>query len=816
MITAGWLDELRYAVRALVRRPGYFVVATATLALGIGCSIAIFAVVYGVLLGPLPYPGSERIVVIDHHAPGLNLPNLSNSEGTIAFYREAATQITRMAPVSNTAVNLTGAGPAERIAVERVTPEFFDVIGTRPALGRAITEADVAQGAPGVIILTHAAWQARFGADPAAVGRFIDVDGAKTEIVGVMPAGFAFPDPSTQALLPLYLDAQGRFGAFGFRGLARLSPGATLETAGAELNALQSRLPARFSGTVTEDFLKRAGWSASIATLHAETVRDVAATLWVLLAGVGLLLAIATANVANLFLVRAESRGREMALRAALGAGRGRMAATFLAESIVVAIASGLIGIMVALAGVKLLVAYGPPDLPRLHEVRLSVPVLGFAALVTIIASFVVGGVPIAALRRRARTGASAQVLREGGRSATIGRTRNRARKVLIAAQLAMSLVLLVGAQLMLASVRHLRDVDPGFRSAGVLTVGVSLSQGTSDARAAQFYQRIVEEAALLPGVRSAGVTNSLPIERNAINGSSFEIQSRPRPEDALPPVAYYATVTQGYFDAMGIRLLAGRAPEWRDALGNPRVIWVNETFARQFLDGKAPGERVRFGSDTAWSEIVGVVGDVRHNGLREDIPPMAFHPMGVTASGVENLRGQLVVHVAGDAGALAQPLRAIIERTDPTVPVISIRPMHEVIAASVAQSAFTMTLLTVAALVAIALGVVGLYGVISYVVGQRTNEIGIRIALGARPGQIRRMVVAQGLVVAAGGIAIGVVAAVGVTRLMQSLLFEVSARDPWVIAGSAFILVLVSVAASDLPARRAASVEPVDALRSD
>ncbi|HKS06437.1 MAG TPA: ABC transporter permease [Gemmatimonadaceae bacterium] len=812
MKTLGWIDELRLAARSLARRPGYAFVAIATLALGVGASVAIFAVVNSVLLRPLPYPSSERIVMVNHHAPGLNLPELSSSEGMIEFYRDAAKTITRMAAVSNPSVNLTGNGPAERIEVERVTPEFFDVVATYPARGRAFAAQDVVEGAAGVVILTHASWQSRFGGDASILGRRIEIDGQQTEIIGVMPKGFAFPDPSVQALLPLYMSAAKPFGAFGLVGLARLAPGATLESARAELVSLQARLPDRFQGQATADFLKRAGWNATLVTLHERNVRDIRATLWILLGGVGLLLLIATANVANLFLVRAESRQREMALRAALGASRWRMAATFLAESGVVGVAGGVLGLIIAWAGVRLLVANGPEQLPRLYEVQINGTVFAFAAIITIAASAVLGLMPFAALRRRS----SAASLREGGRSATVGRERHRVRKLLIATQVAMSLVLLVGAQLMLSSVRHLKNVDPGFRANDALTVGVSLDRQTQMNVAAQFYQQVANEASQLPGVQFAGVTNSLPVERTGINGSSFSIESRPRPDDALPPVAYYSAVTQGYFDAIGIPLREGRAPEWRDSEGRPRVIWVNETFVKQFLGGRAIGERIRFGDDSTWSEIVGVVGDVRHAGLREKIQPMAFYPLGVRANGVEVSRSTLVVRTTSDAAQVGAAVRGIVSRANASVPIVAIRTMNEVIASSVAQTAFTMTLLTIAALVALALGVVGLYGVISYVVGQRSNEFGVRMALGARPGQIRTMVVRQGVFVALGGIAVGLAAAVGLTRLMETILFEVSARDPLIFAGSAVVLMLISAIASDLPARRAAAVEPVAALRAE
>jgi len=393
-------DELRLAARSLMRRPGYAIVATLTLALGIGASVAMFAVTDSVLLNPLPYPQSNRIVTVEHHAPGLSLPELQSSPGTIDFYRGAAKQITRMAAVSSSAINITGNGPAERIEIERVTPEFFDVVATLPARGRAFTNEDVAQGAKGVAIITDASWRSRFGSDPNIVGRFVELDGQKTEIIGVMPRGFAFPNSGPQALLPLYMGPQFAFGNFGMNGIARLAPGATLQSARAELTTLQARLPDRFPNVATADFLKRAGWSATMTTLKDKMTRDVSAALWILLGGVGLLLLIATANVANLFLVRAESRKREIALRAALGAGRARMAVTFLAESAVIGVAGGLLGLAIAFAGVRLLISHGPEELPRLGEVHLNAMTMGFAALVTFVASAILGMIPFVVTRR--------------------------------------------------------------------------------------------------------------------------------------------------------------------------------------------------------------------------------------------------------------------------------------------------------------------------------------------------------------------------------------------------------------------------------
>jgi predicted permease len=382
--------------------------------------------------------------------------------------------------------------------------------------------------------------------------------------------------------------------------------------------------------------------------------------------------------------------------------------------------------------------------------------------------------------------------------------------------QVAMSLVLLVGAQLMLTSVQRLRGVDPGLKPDGVLTMSMTLERTASASAARQFYQQVVEQSAALPGALSVGLTNNLPIEHRSMSGSSFSIESKPLEDKALPPVAYYKTVTPGYFETMAIPLRAGRAPEWRDSEGRPRMIWINETFSQRFLDGRGVGEHIRFGSDSIWSEIAGVVGDVRQAGLREEIQPMAFYALGAAPDGVDKSVGTVVVRAQGDPTTLASALRSIVARANAAVPVVSLKTMDEVISSSLSQTSFTMTLLTIAALVSLALGVVGLYGVISYVVSQRRNEIGVRMALGARPAQIRRMVLRQAAILALAGIVVGLGVAVGVTRLMESLLFGISARDPWIFAGAAVVLVLVSLVASDLPARRAARVQPIEALQAE
>jgi putative ABC transport system permease protein len=830
-------DEIRLAGRGLARRPGYACVAALTLALGIGANVAIFTVVNAVLLRPLPFPEADRIVTIRHHAPGINLPELQSSPGLIALYREDARTLTRLAGFEFRQRNLTGGGRPERVQAVAVTPELFDVLATRPSLGRPFHDTDAQEHAAPVAILTDALWRSRFGGDRAIVGQQIEMDGVRTEIVGVMPPSFAYPNPETRLLVPLWLDPARGFGTFGTRALARLVPGASLEAARAEIDALQRRISERFPD-LTQEMLQSFGWSATLDPLRDVVVRDVAAALWILLGTVGLVLLIAGANVANLFLVRAESRQREVAIRSALGANRRRIASTFMAESGLLAFAGGLGGLALAAVAIQLLVAYGPAELPRLSEVGIDWTVIAFAAALTGLTALLLGVLPVARLVRRSFVA----LLRDGGRGSTMGPDRHRLRQLLVAGQVTVALVLLVGSALLLQSLVRLRAVDPGFRVDSMLTSGVSLGREPDRARLTTFYRRVVEEVSALPGVVAVGAGSSLPIGATSMNGSSFTIESRPRADDQVPPVTMYYAVMPGYFETLGIPLLEGRAPEAADADQARPIVWVNQTFASQFLgevregpplngargglsgsrrpgrsnNSDAIGERIRIGDDKTWLEIAGVVGDVRTFGLREDVRPMAYLPLGTSVGGVSLDVMHLVIRTDGAAASVAPLLRSAVDRVDPSVPLTSARTMTEIVSSSLAQMSFTMTLVALAAAIALVLGAVGLYGVISYIVSQRTAEIGVRMALGAQPRDVRSMVLRQGLGVVLVGIVVGVVLAAGATRVLASLLFEVSARDPATFATVTAVLLAVSVVAIYLPARRAAGIDPIRALREE
>jgi putative ABC transport system permease protein len=808
-----WMHEAAAAGRALARRPGFAAVIVGTLALGIGATVTIFTVVNGVLLRPLPFPESERIITINHHAPGLDLPELANSRGTIRVYAQEARTLESVAMVDDGSRNLAGADRPDRVRVAQISPPFFRVVRTQPAIGRAFTEDDVAPGAEPVAVLTDGAWRTRFGGDPAVLGRTVRVDGVETRVIGVMPPGFSFPAEETALLLAAAIPADEKpIGAFGRGMVARMAEGVELDDVRREVESLQIRF-IEADPEMTPAFLERTQWSVTVSRLLDEIVEEVRVALWVVLGTVGFLLLIACANVANLFLVRAEGRQREVALRAALGAGRGRLVLTFLSESVILGLAAGAVGLALAGAGVRALVAFGPPDLPRLDAIRIDATVVLFTLGLSIAAGLAFGALPIARYLGRS----FAQVLREGGRAVTDSRGRHRARNVLVAVQLALALVLLVGSGLMVRSAARLRAVDPGIDAEGLTTVQISMGEQVAKSQAAAFYRQLVPSLRDAPELETAAGTTSLPLRATQMQGGSFEIESRPLGEGVMPPISMWVTASDGYFETAGIAVLAGRTMTPDDAVGGGRTVWVNETFARSFLDGDALGERIEIAEDGRWWEIVGVVGDVHEMQLHERVKPTAYLPMADSLPPSTGL-GSLSVVVRGSAPEAERiaAVRGVVERLSPDVPVTQAESMERIVARSMASTSFTMTLLAIAAAVALLLGTVGVYGVIAYAVSQRTREIGLRMALGARARDVQGMVVRQGMAVVVLGTVVGLAGAFALTRLLASLLYEVSATDPLTFVTVPLLLGAVAMAASWLPAVRASRVDPTQALSAE
>ena len=807
---SNWMQELRLAARSLMQRPSFTVTVVLTLALGIGGTVAILAIVDSVLIRPLPYDESENIVWLQHHAPALNLPELQNSPGTLAMYRDHARSFSAVAGVARGQRNLSGAGEPARMEIAQVTPSLFTVLRVQPQQGRALQDADGEAGAAPVAVLTHRGWSTYFGRSQDVIGRTVLLNDVATEVVGIMPPDYAYPDPTTDALLPMRLE-RGVFGSFGTGGFARLKPGVTLAAAESEVKALQARIPELFPD-LTAEALRSMQWSASVTTLRDVIVDDARPGLWIVLGTVSFLLMVACASVANLFLVRGEARQREISVRIALGAARTRVAASFLYESVLVGVIGGIWGTLAAAVALRAIVAAGPAQLPRLEEISLNGTVLGVAALLSVAAGVVFGALPL--LRQTAQP---LHGLVGASRGHTSSRERQRVRKVLIVTQIALALVLLIGCGLMLRSFQRLRAVDPGFDADRVITLGVSIGDYRSREEAALQVRQILDDVRELPGVISAGAANSLPLDRSSRNGGSFDIRSRPRPEDAIPPFAMYSIATDGLHETLRTPLLRGRGFTPQDERQG-RVVLVDEVFARTYLGERVLGELISFGDgpDTIWHEVIGVVGNVRSMRLREEPRPLVYMPVTTPQAGARPTLMHIVARTEGDPMALVPQLRAVVKRVNGSTPLTTARTMRDISDEALAETSFIVMVLSVAAAVAVVLGAVGLYGVIGYVVSQRTKEIGVRIALGAVPRSVRSMVLRQGLVLALLGTALGVAGAALVTRVLDAALFEVDNRDPLVFIGVATVLLAVSCLAAWLPARRASSISPLEALRSE
>jgi len=810
-------QQVRLALRTLARTPLFTGVAVLTLAVAIGANTAIFSVVNSVLLEPLPYPESDRLVSVYFTAPGVGYPEVPFSDGAFIRVREGEEAFAGIAMYGLENVNLTGEGAPERLSGVRVTPNLFEVLRSPPALGRAFTEADGQPGAEPVVILSHDLWMRRYGADQSVVGRTLQMDGEARRVVGVAAKDFAFPAPEADVWRPLLVDpATAQPGNFSYPAIARLEPGVDIAAATADLDRLIIRFSEAYPEELPMAFLEQARFAGVVKPLKEQLVGDVGQALWMILGTVGFVLLIACANVANLFLVRAEGRGRELAVRSALGARRGDLAGLFLGESLILGLLGGAMGLLLAFAAVRGLLALAPGGIPRLHEIGVNGDVLAFTAGISLVAGLFFGSFPAF----RYRPADLSVALKEGGRASTTGGERHRARSTLVVVQVAMALVLLVASGLMVRSFERLRAVDPGFDSHSVLTVRLALSQTDypDDARVAAFWTRLRERIAELPGATSVGAVNHLPLGDTRSSGS-IGIEDHPTADDELPPVALQKMTTPGYFRTLGIPLIEGRAFEPGDAADGFRAAVVNRAFAERWWPGESPlGRRVRLSESEEWYEIVGVVGNVREESLEKEPGAAVYFPHSVGARDAPRTSRSmaLVVRTAGDPRALMEPVRDAIWSLDPNLPIASQRTMEDLVSRSMARTSFTLVMLGIGAALALLLGAVGIYGVLSYAVSQRTRELGIRMALGASASGVRRMVVRQGLQLALIGVSLGLIAAYGLSGLLQGLLYEVSATDPLSYVAVTAVLVAVAVLACYLPARRASSTDPLEALRQE
>jgi putative ABC transport system permease protein len=807
--------DLRYAWRVLGKSPGFTLVAVLTLALGIGASTAIFSVVNGVLLRPLPFEAPERLVMVwgDLYREGLNQMNASAPE---FFDYKDAQVFEQLAAYHWQGFNFTGGDQPVRINGAKVTASFFPLLGVPPELGRTFSAEEDQPGAGQAVVISHRLWQQRFGADPNVIGHTVQLDGKPFTLIGVMPKGFEYPSQYINAWTPLAFTADdlkaSERGSHGLDVIARLKSGVTVEQAQAEMNLLARRIAEQYK----DDYPK--GFGLHLVSLHEQTVGDIRPALMVLLGAVGFVLLTACANVANLLLARATTRRREMALRAALGASRGRLVRQLLTESVLLALAGGALGLLLSFWAVKALLAIAPGDIPRFREVGIDSRALLFTLLISVMTGLLFGLAP--ALQSSLLN--LNEALKTGGQSVGDGARGNRLRRLLVVAEVALALTLSIGAGLMIKSFIGLNQVNPGFDAADTLSARIVLTpeKYAEPERKRAFFDQLIERIKALPGVRSSAVVSALPLSGYS-NDRGFIIEGRQGMQGApgdVQPTSDYVVVSTNYFQAMGIPILRGRALQEGDNAGELSVV-INESFARKFFaSAEALGQRIKLGgrqSPFPWLTIVGVAGDVRHRGLDKGVKPEMYVPYRqarLPAWPVGSM--YLVVRGAGQPEALAAAVREQVQAIDPDQPLANIETMSERLGESISERRFSTLLMGVFAGAALLLAVVGLYGVMSYSVTERTREFGIRMALGAQPGDVLRLIIIEGGRVALLGVIAGVLASLMLTRGMASLLYGVSATDPLTFAGVAVLLIVVSLVACYLPARRATRVDPMIALR--
>jgi putative ABC transport system permease protein len=802
------MSDLRYGLRTLAREPAFTLAAAVVLALGMGATTAIFTLVRSLLFEPLPYPGADRLVWIWNNAPrsGFGLRGLYGADFVEILGQNRSFE--RIGGFLTGSWNVTGIAEPERLAGAGVTGGFFETLGVQPFAGRPFLPEEYRTGREKVVIFSYAFWLRRFGGDQSVLGRRVTLDGSPFEVVGIMPR--QFPLAATYDLwVPLARDSTfittrrvRMLQTFG-----RLKKDTSFEQARTEMQAIGADLERRYP----ED----RGYSLELVTFLNHEVGGVRRMLWMFAAAVGCVLLISCSNVASLLLARGARRVREMAVRSAIGAGRARLVRQLLIESGLIALAGGALGLPLAVAGVRLLVMLDPNALPRAAEIRTDLPVLAFAFLLSLATGMIFGIMPAL---RGSRVSLS-ESLKEGGRSGTAGRKGNRLRAALVVIEVALGVVLMASAGLLARSFRQLNQVRPGYDIRNVLTMQVALTGARyrEPAECVRFFERVLDQIARLPGVEAAGSANYVPLapERNM---AGLWLDSQPLHSDETKIVLDNRVVTPGYFRAMGVPLVAGRFFTWTDRAETPKVVVVNDLFASRFFPrGDAVGRRVTLTTvgptDTRLTgEIVGVVGSFRESSLAEEPAPEIFSPYTQTT-----ILGQtLVVRTAGDPARLSLAVHGAIGAVDQDVPVYNIRTMREQVDHSLAQPRLRSALIGVFSLVSLVLASLGVYGVIACAVAERRQEIGIRVALGARLEDVRRMIVLQGLKLTAFGLALGLAAAAAAARLLEGFLFGVGASDPLTYTATATTFIFVTAAAAYAPARRATRMDPLAALREE
>jgi putative ABC transport system permease protein len=803
-------QDVRFAARALARRPSFLAITVLTLALGIGANAAIFSVVDAALLKPLPYADPDRLVSV--------WPEGAMMPGIFVEVRNGTRTVAPMAGYSEgVAVSMTGASEPARLVQSEVTSRFFDALGVKAEVGRTFLEGEDLPGRDRIAVLGHALWQQRFGGDPSVVGRPVVIDGVARMVVGVMPPGFRFPSPDIDFWVPVSLDASpaniGRFwGTSHLNVVGRLRPGVSVRQAEQEVAVLVDRSRASFPWRMPDAW----GKNVTVVPLERKVTGDVGPMLVVLFGAVALVLLIACVNVANLLLSRAAAREREIAIRASLGAGRGRIVRQLLTESVMLALLGGVVGLAVGAVGVRALLLMLPAGMPRVTEVAIDARVMAFTMLIALTTGVAFGTAP--ALRASRPT---LQAVLGATRNAGGSLARRRLSEWLVVAQIALGVVLVAGAGLLIKSFWRLHQVELGFRPEQVIAADVPIPSFASDSavRAPAFYDAVLEQARAIPGVTSAALASGLPFGGAGSMQSSFaaEMEAYPLAPGAPAPMLVRTVVSDDYFKTLGIPLLRGRGFDAADRSGPSAVALVDELTARRLWpNAEAIGQRFRPVWVKQWITVVGVVGTVKRDSLSSTGEVSVYLPMGRTAGFYVSTEMSLVVRGTGDLSALQSGVRAAVAAVDRTVPVNGVRPLTDLVSNSAARPRFTMLLLATFAAVALTLGAVGIYGVVAYAVQRRTREIGVRMALGARATDVLGMVLREGGALAAAGVTLGIIGAFAASRLLAGFLFGVTPSDPAVFVAVPALLGLVAVGACVIPARRASRVDPMVALRSE
>jgi putative ABC transport system permease protein len=810
------LRDAQYAIRKLTRTPGFTAVVVFTLALGIGASTAIFSIVNAVVLRPLAYPEPQNLVRITSELRGFGATDTGVSAAELADYQSRTDLFTAVAGMLPVNANVTSGNEPERVEMMLVSWNYFAVLGVAPMYGRAFGPQDDIPGVANIAIVSDAYWRRRLNADPDAVGRTIVIDSDQILVVGVMPPGFRHPGRTVQTEVDVWSPAGFRSGPVSrsrrrLEGcLARLQPGVTLESAQSRLADYGAMVRQQFPS----DYPSRDGWAPRLIPLQEDFVGRVATPMFMLLCGVGLLLLIACGNVAHLVLARSSERRHEMAIRQALGASTGRLTLQLVTESALLAGAGGALGLLAASWGVRGLVALAPGHVPRIGDVSIDLDAIVVTGLISLAAAVIFGLIPAIQTTR----GTTFAAMKEGGQGRSADPRADRIRGILVAAEVAMATVLLIGAGLLVQSVVQLVKVPIGFETDRLMTARIALPRPNETERAAYlnparrvaFYREAERRIVALPGIERVAMSSQIPL--GGFHPPLFiELDGPPSTDPSVRPVVHLFQVSPSYFETMGIRVMKGRGFTDSDRAGSEEVVLVSQTAARMFWKDSDPvGRRVRFSPDLPWMTIVGVAGDVLNRRLTESPQPILYRPLEQSS----DLSFALLMRTRGDIPNLGEMIAREVRAIDPELPVYSIRTMNELIGTAVAQRQFLMRLLVAFGVLATALALLGIYGVMAYSVSQRTREIGIRMAIGASQIDVSRMVMRRGLVLTSAGVLVGIAAALGLTRLIRSQLFGVEPSDPVTMASVIAVMMVVALAAAYLPARRAARVDPIVALR--